>query len=219
MKRQRRGTYKIVVTLAMIAIILWASWSRSQSFQRIPYSRHMDDTAVTVDGTKYRLRDLAFYLAHEEQTVEDQAKVYDPEDTDEYWNLHTGGSFVRVEARDAAMDLAVHDIIFYQMAQENGLTLSREEQTYMQNQRDDFWNDLEETGQQKLGVTEEEITETFLHMALARKEQDILAETQGVDAEEYNVSGSMYQALLQEHTYQINTKLWKRLNFGKITLD
>ena len=196
-----------------------ASWCRAQSIAKVIYSEHLDDVAVTVDGMQYRFRDIAFYLAYEEQMVQEQAEVYDLKDTNEYWNLRTERSYLRQDAKNMAMDMAVHDAIFYQMALEENMELTKEEETYMSNQRMDFWNDLEEEGQQKLGVSEEEIKETFYHMALAQKQQQLTADEAGVDYREYDVDGSAYEALLEEHTYQINEKLWERLNFGKITLD
>ena len=115
--------------------------------------------------------------------------------------------------------MAVHDEIFYQMADKNQIELNQKETEYMENQKLDFWNDLEEEGQTRLGVSFEEISDTFEHMALAQKMQQTLADTEGVDYREYNVDGDMYQELLKEHTFKINESLWKRLNFGKIIVS
>lgn len=217
-KKWRQEVLPIAMMLALLVAVCVSLWARAKRMERIPYLEHMDDTAVTVDGTKYRLRGLAVYLARQEWETEEQAKVYDLEHTSKYWNLHANGSFIRVEARDMAMDLAKHDIIFCQMATEEGLELSEEELDYLQNEIMDFWNDLEEEGQIRLGVSEEEVEQAFRQMGLAQKMQQILADRQGVDYREYNVNGSLYQELLQEHSLQINEKLWKRLNFGNITI-
>ena len=66
------------------------------------------------------------------------------------------------------MDMAVHDVIFYRMAEEEELSLSEDEKQYVENKSDDFWNDLEEEGQKRLGVSKGEIDDTFLHMGLAQ---------------------------------------------------
>ena len=117
------------------------------------------------------------------------------------------------------MDMMIHDVIFYEMAVEDNVTLTQEEITYMENQKSDFWSDLEEEGWIRLGVSEDEITQTFEMMALAQKEQQLFADKMGVDFREYNINGDSYQELLSEHTYEINEKLWERINFGNITLD
>ena len=171
------------------------------------------------DEKEYAFRDLAFYLAYQEMTTEKQAEVYDLKQPVKYWNIHTNGVFVRAEAKKMAMEMAVHDEIFYQMADKNQIELNQKETEYMENQKLDFWNDLEEEGQTRLGVSFEEISDTFEHMALAQKMQQTLADTEGVDYREYNVDGDMYQELLKEHTFKINESLWKRLNFGKIIVS
>lgn len=219
-KREKRQTtiFLLAIIVLFLASII-ACVIRAKRMQKIEYASHMDDVAVTIDGEPYTLKDMAFYLAYEEQTTQNQAKVYDLYHTNEYWNLHTNGSFIRIEAKDTAMNMAVHDVIFYQIAEQDALSLSKEEQEYVANMADDFWNDLEEDGQERLGVSKEEIDDTFVHMGLAQKAQQILADENGVDYREYNVEGSMYQDILAEHTYKINDKIWERLDFGNIILD
>jgi hypothetical protein len=179
----------------------------------------MDEVVLTVDDREYKLRDLAFYLAYEEMIINGQAKVYSLDNTKKYWNIHTNGSFLRVAGRDTAMEQAIHDAIFYQMAEDEGVELTEDEWTYMENQEMDFWSDLEDEGREGLGITEEELKEVFRQMALAQKEQQALADEEGVDYREYNSKGTRYEALLEQHTYQYNKKLWKRLNFGNITVN
>ena len=159
------------------------------------------------------------YLAYQEQEIAAQAKVYDLEHSEKYWNAHTNGQFIRVAGKYAAMDMAVHDIIFYEMAKQAGTSLSEQERDFVRNQKLDLWNDLEEEGQARLGVSEAEIGALFERMALAQKQQQIYADAQGVDLREYNMNGSRYAELLKEHTYEVNEKLWKRLNFGNITIE
>lgn len=91
--------------------------------QNIVYNEHLDDVAVTVNGKELTLRDMAFYVAFEEMNVEKQALVYDSGNPNKYWNIHTNGEFVRVTARKAAMSMAIHDEIFYEMAKKRALHL------------------------------------------------------------------------------------------------
>ena len=215
-RQSRKFTALMMLLLGAVAI---AAWGRARQMDKISYAEHLDDWAVTVDGTDYMLRDLAVYLAYQEREIAEQAKVYDLEHTERYWNAHTNGQFIRVAGKNAAMDMAVHDVIFYEMAKQEGAVLSDAEQAFMENQKLDFWNDLEEEGQERLGVSKEEIDALFERMALARKQQQLYADEQGVDLREYNVNGGLYTELLKEHTYNINKKLWERLNFGKITIE
>lgn len=207
------------VMLLLMGVVAAAAWYRSGNFAKLRYCDHRNDTAVTLDGEAYRLRELAVYIAMQEQEVQKQARVYNLEQPQKYWNAHVNGSFVRSEAKSAVMEKAVHDLIFYRMAEEEGLHLTTEEAAYMENQKMDFWNDLEEEGQARLGISTKELDEAFLRMAHAQKKQRQLAEDEGVDYVAYNENGPHYQALLQEHDYVVNQALWQRLDFGNITVN
>lgn len=218
-RREKQSvTSAAVVAILLIAVVV-SVWVRGQGIRRISYADHMNDVAVTVDGTEYTLRDLAFYLAYQELALEEQAKVYDIENPRKYLRVHVNHSFIISDAKDYAMDMAVHDAVFYHMAVENGIELTQEEREFMENQKMDFWNDLEEERRKRLGVSKEEIGETIYHMALAQKMQRFLAELENVAYERYDVEGDLYEGLLKTHTCEINERLWGRLRFGKIILD
>ncbi|MBO5372364.1 MAG: hypothetical protein J6A75_06565 [Lachnospiraceae bacterium] len=215
-KRQTIRFLLLVTAFVIVAGIL-AGYKAKQA-GKISYLEHLDEQIVTIDDKEYPLRALAFYIAHQESSVEKQAKVYDLDNVNTYWNIRSKNSFLRLEAKETAMRMMIHDRIFYAMAKKEGLALTKEEEVYMLNQRMDFWNDLEEEGQERIGVTEGEIEEVFVQMALAQKMQQLLADRQGVDYREYNIEGESYAVLLSEHSYQINERLWERLDFGNITL-
>lgn len=217
-KKKRQAVLASALLSALFVAAFVSVYIRAKRMERIPYIEHLDDTAVTVDGTDYLFRDLAFYLAYQERETEKQARAYDMEHTSRYWNLRTNGSFIRTKAKDAVMDEAVHDAIFYQMARREGIALSKEEAAYLENQKEDFWNDLEEEGQTRLGVPKEEIDEVLTMAGLARKMQRILAEREGAEEKEYRANGSLYRELLLMHEVKINEALWERLNFGNITI-
>ena len=218
-KMDRQSARFTALMMLLLGAVAVAVWGRARTSDSISFKEHLDDWAVTVDGEKYVFRDLAVYLAYKEQEVAEQARAYDLENPKKYWNAHTNGQFIRVAAKNAALDQAVHDIIFYDMAVQEGTGLTDAEAAFAGNQKLDFWNDLEEEGRARLGVSETELDALFERMALAQKQQQIYADRQGVDYREYNVTGSLYEEFLEEHTYQTNKRLIKRLNFGTITLE
>ena len=79
--------------------------------------------------------------------------------------------------------------------------------------------DLGETGQQRIGITQDELTEDLLHMALAQKYQQLYAAMQGVPEEDCDVDGIVYEQLLEEHSYKITASVWKGISMGHVTLD
>ena len=198
--------YILTIVLAIIVIILGiCAYNANGNRNKIDYANSLDKIAVTVNGQKLTLEDLAFYVVYEEHEVENEAQVYNPENTNKYWNMHIDGEFIRIAARDSAMQMAIHDEIFYQMALDEGIELTNEEKEYAANTQEDFWNDLEDYGQQdNINIEREVYDEAILKIALAQKYQEIHAELNGRKKEDYNFDKKRYKKLLEENKYKIN---------------
>lgn len=212
--------YIVTIVLGVIVIILGMySFQSAGARKDLKYTECLDEMAVTVNDQIVTFREAALYVAYEEQSVQEQALVYDEEHTDKYWNLHIDGEFVRVAAKQATQQMLIHDVIFYQMAVEEEMDLSEEEAQAFENNFYDFWSDLTDDGKEELlGVTEDELHEAMRRMALAQKCQEIYAIVNEIPREELDFSGEAYQQLLEEYKYKINDKVWDRLSFGNITL-
>ena len=208
----------IIVACLLVGIGIY-SYHSGKEKEKVEYTEVLDKVAVTVDGTNLTIRDMAFYIAYEESTVEEQALVYDAEDTNAYWNLHINGEFVKISARTAAMDMAVHDEIFYQMALAEKVVLSEEEESILKERQNDFWTDLSEEAKERIEVSEEELNQTMEKIALAQKYQMVYANMQGASYEDYEFNGDRYKELQDLHEVEINDSIWNRLDFGNITLE
>lgn len=212
--------YMLTIVLGAIVIVLgvW-SYQSGNAKKGISYLECLDENAVTVNAQAVTFKEAAVYVAYEEQTVEEQARVYDSEHTNKYWNLHIDGEFVRLSAKRSTQKMLIHDIIFYQMALDEKMELSEEEKVALENNVYDFWSDLTEDGkEQRLGVTEEDIHESMERMALAQKCQEIYSIINNCDKSDYDFTGEAYQELLAENEYTINDTVWDKLTFGSITL-
>ena len=216
---KKKSILIVVIVICIIAGLGYYSYYTNKMKEILVYKDVLDETAVTVDSKVLLVRDMAFYVAYEERTVEDQAEIYDDEDTNAYWNLHINGEFMKVTARKAAMNMAVHDEIFYEMAQEEGISLSEEETATLEQKQSDFWMDLSDEAKERLTVSQDEINEVMGRMALAQKYQNIYAGMQGAGYEDYDFEGDAYLKLKEQHQVVINEKVWDRLDFGNITLN
>ena len=83
--RQSRKKYIITLILlvTLVALMIYGK-DTGERRMKLVYSQALDEVAVTVNGTDLTLRDVAFYVAFEEEQVEEQACEYNPEDTSEY---------------------------------------------------------------------------------------------------------------------------------------
>lgn len=218
----RRSPKKWIITGCLGAILIALSLYSYHVNHRqgIPYTEILDEVALSLGDTQRTFREVAFYVAYEEAEVDKQAVVYNPEKPEKYWNLHVDGIFIRIAARNAAAQMALHDEYFYQMAMEEGITLNEDEQKSLADYQEDFWNDLTDDGKaEKLGVTKEEINATMERMMYAQKMQLIYANLQGAEYEDYDFSEEAYENLIKESSGKINENLWKKLAFGSITLS
>ena len=211
----------MITVVLLIAVVLTGFIAYRHRIQnsKITYKDHLDDVVVQVNDQKLTLKDAAYYVAYEEKTVEEQAVVYDSDNTNKYWNLHIDGEFVRVAASNAVVNLLIHDEIFYEMAVDDGIELTQEDIDAYENSESDFWSDLTDWQREQLGISEEELDSEMEKIALADKYQSIYAQMHQKEYEAYNFNGEAYEALLSEHEYSVNEKVWDRVEFGSVTLD
>lgn len=218
MRKYKRDILIVAIVLAIILILLTSVGYFSRHTPKIRFEEYLDHTVLCVDGHPYALRELAFYIAYEEYLVEEQAKIYAPDDTNSYWNLHTNGVFLKISARDAALQMAIHDCIFYEIAKENHTQLSAEDKTLFEVSYQDFWNRLDEHQQSVLSDLKKDLKTSMERIALAEQQQQIMASSGGFAYEDFNINGPKYDTVLSEHTIEIQSDIWERLDFGNITL-
>ena len=216
MKQKVYFTVFLILILILLGVLSVRQRLRTRD---IVYAESLDEVAAVVDDQELTLRDLAFYVAFEEGQMEWDARAYDIHDTGAFWRIHTNHTFLRAEGKEAAMKMAVHDTLFYQMAMEEGIVLSQEEEELLANDQYDFWSDLTEEQRESLGVEEDAVKESMRRLALAEKYQYLLAEMKGRSYEEYSFNGSAYERLLETHTYEVIGAVWDRVPFGSITVD
>lgn len=214
--RHCRRRWLSVAVLLCVLFMLSGCGARQKT---VIWKDNLDKKVLELDGEDYVLRDLAVYVAYEERVIEEQALAYDVKDPEAYWNIHMNGNFVRVRARQEAMNQAVHDFIFLELARKMEMELSEEEIAFAKAKCDDFWMDLGETGQQGIGVTREELQEDILSMALAQKYQELHAAMEGVPTEDFDIGEAAYEKLLAQHSYKIRHHVWDGINIGHITLE
>ena len=205
----------LVITIAMGIIAVENRTSRED----IVYSESLDVVVAVVEGEEIMLRDFAVYVAHQEAEVQEQAIIYDPEDTRKYWNVHTDGAYISHAARNEAMSMAIHDELLYQLSKEFDITFSEEEMQILENDVEDFWNDLvDEDKEKRLGITREDVYNTMYKIAVSQKSQMIYAKMHGVDYEDFDFYEEEFLAFLEEYEYEVDDSVLSRIDFGDVTL-
>lgn len=210
---------KPIVLILCVVVIVYALISMGDGRGPLVYNEHLNDTAVTIDGEPVTFQDLAFYILYEEGKVEEQAKIYNEDYTKDYWNLHTNDTFIQEEAKDVVMGMAIHDHLFYQLAVAEGMdNLTESEKADLEFAKTDFWEDRLDIQLEKLPCDEETINEQIKIAAIAEKYQDKLAE-EGPSQAAYKYDGYYYSLIRDEHSVEINKKLWSKFVLGDVTLE
>lgn len=75
----RQYALSSIFLLVILITVAGTSWARARRFDKLEYLELLNKRAVTIDNAEYQFRDLAFYLAHQEQAAWEQAKAYDLE--------------------------------------------------------------------------------------------------------------------------------------------
>lgn len=211
---------KIILIVGILAVAAYGVYYGLQSRQTLVYAEHLEDVCVTVDGRDLTLADVAFYVVYEETKVEQQAEIYNADNTKDYWNGHVNGIFIQADAKRTALGMAAHDAIFYNAAVEKGLELTEEDKEYLENSRTDFWMDLYDEQMDNLPVSDEQINESIDKMALAQKYQRWIAEQNGRTYNEYDWDGYDYEQLVEaSHKIEENDSVWNRVNVGEVSLS
>ena len=206
--------------IAVILIVSYIRYGSDKDTDWLVYADSLDEVAADVNGQDITLRDMAFYIAYDEMKVEEQAEIYNPEDTSRYWNVATNGVFLRVISKKSVMDKAIHDEIFYRMAVEENIELTDEDEQEIADAQNLFWNSIMYGDKlEKLGVTEEDLNNTIRKIDIAQKYQSIYAKEHNKAMEDYDNDSEDYKALLEENEYHIHDDVWDRVHYGEITLE
>lgn len=212
-----RVLWIFVLAIFVLSFIANTSYENRQD---LVYYESLEEVVAKVEGEEITLRDFAVYVAFQEDFVQEQALIYDSDDTRKYWNTNLNGKFMSFAARDTALEMAIHDELFFQLSLDLKLELTEEELTLLNNDVEDFWSDLVDEGKdKKLGISKEDVYDSFYKIACGQKAQLIYAGMDGVDYEDYNFDEEEYLSFLENYEYTVEKSVLERLNFGHITLE
>ncbi len=209
----------VILIIGIVGLFFFGSYEGYLRRHRIDVLNNLDEPVATVNGETLVLRDLGFYILFQEHKVEEHAKVYNEKRTKDFWNIHTNGFFLQSQTKDAAIQMAIHDRIFYRRAQEAGVVLTSEERDQLESSRTDFWADLYDEQLKRIPGTYDTVNKTMKEIALAQKYQLRLSKALSTTYGGLNWNGYDYKKILdEENTVKINQRVWRRVIFGDITL-
>lgn len=214
-----RAVLRFVILLALLLALTYMAFVSAERRTPINLRNHKNETVVRIDGDILTVKDMAFYIMYEECLVENEAEIYNKNSTKDFWNIHTNGYFMSAQAKKAALGMAVHDRIFYELALKNNIVLTEDEEEELRNSQNDFWDDLYPSQKENMLADSEDIDRTMYEIALAQKYQLSLAQEKGFTYHSLDWNGYDYEQLEEnELEVKVNKSFWHSVVFGEITI-
>lgn len=204
----------LIVCLSLMSVSLSACGKK----EVLP-ADNKEEVILTIDDREVTLGDLAYYIYSVEQLVQQQAYVYDKDDPTLYWKLYTNGKFLKLLAKDMCLERAERDFILAAEADNKGIKLSEEQTEGARDFAEETFSDIDSTIINRLGLTQDMLTETILRAQLAEYYAKTIVEEESLAEDDLKVGGSCYNALKDKHNIEVKEDEWEEVEFGKITVN
>lgn len=226
----KKSVKKAIIVIIIVNCILIAGAVCGKILSRFDYKEHLDEALITVDDSAVTLREFGYYIYEVEAFVQNQAILYDPENTKLWWNTHFSAGldsqFVCDYAKKVAINTCILEEIYYNKALTNEIVLSSTEENQAVEEAEKLFQNMTPEQIERTGLNKDIIIDMKKRHALAAKYAEFLAV--GEDFSEYsdepsklvNWDGAYYQEkILPEHTVKTNDKVLNRITLGKITVN
>lgn len=223
--KEKRGIWIFVfVIVAILAVLVVYRVKTGFVFES-----DLDQPVLTIDETVVTLKEISYYIMEVENTGDEYARIYNPDNPLEYWGLYmneeTSAGYVSDLARMAAMNYCIRDNIYYLEAQKAGVELTEEEREDVQTDAKDYYANMSQRQKEvtqllpeDLEIILEKITLTRKYMLqLSSQEEDVSA-LEAVTVH-YDVGGDYYEGLKNSYTVKVNERIWEQIRPGHITIN
>lgn len=213
----------IIISIVLFSIIYTANANSSS----IKFNEHLSDNILTITPVSSKnssgsftvsLKEISYYILVCEANVNNTAALYNPDNTNSYWNLYISNTFMKTIAKDTCMDMCKRDNIYYLEAVNNNYTLDTEEQKVVLEEASYIYQNL--TGKQvdATNLTLEALYNIRYKINLASKYINHLMNEYNYSIESLNIDGEYYNSICENYNINVS-KLWDEIVLGDITID
>lgn len=203
-------------------VLLFVINSQNKVKNSFIFNEHLNDTFITMDNedTSYSisLKELSYYVLVMEASVNNTASLYDPSNTNKFWNLYLENTFVSTIAKDTSIDMCIRDNIYYNEAIASDFDLDETELLQVSDEASNIYYNL--TGKQ-VDATELTLNDIYnirYKIILATKYITHLMKNNEFTEKELNINGSYYESLYKKYNVDIDDN-WDEISLGNITID
>lgn len=214
----------VFVSVVVLIIIGLFAFTQIRWNTRFTYADSLNETLFTYKGGEAKLRDITYYIMIEEESVNEVAETYDAKNAKAYWNLYIDNTFVSDEAKQAALDYCVRDVLYAQIAREAGMKLTKEEETEIRKKAMNIVEGLTDK-QKELGMTGDDIYKALENNKLADKLVLGFAKDQELTMEEavlsayYGINSKFFKTAKTDAEFTLNESIWSEISLGELTIN
>lgn len=224
---KRRDYRKYRAVLLGIAGLFFMLAAASLVYQRVTvfhYGNYVDRTVITMKSGKVKLRELSYYFMIEEESVNESAIAYNPDNPKEYWGLYIENTFVNKEAKKTAINYFLRDRIFAKRAKAKGLKLSKTEKEEIRLKAKEMYAGLTKK-QKSLKMTKKDLKKALTENKLANNWVISLAEKKGLTMSEevlnayYGIESRYFKILKKQQKVRYNKAVLDKISLGSLTIN
>lgn len=193
------------------------------------YEDDLAETVVTVGETVVTLKEISYYVMEVENTGDEYARQYNPDNPAEYWGLYMNekvrAGYVSDLARTAALDYCIRDNIYYLEAAGAGVELTEEEWEGVRADAKDYYAQMTERQKEVTQLVTEDLELILEKVALTQKYMiQLSSQEEDVSVLEavtlhYDVGGDYYENLKDGYAVKVNERIWEQVHPGHITIN
>ena len=177
---------------------------------------HEDTRKVTIDAIEHDISeaypDCAIYRAWTSKMILAKLKKRD--------NVHINNVKEAMEqmVKDGIVDTVVHDEIFCRMAIRDGVSLTDEEMSTVEEKAELYYQELTDPQKATLQISEEDIRAAMEKIGTAEKYAELFCIEKQCEYEDAAVAGNAYVEEMNRHDYKLHHDVWNQVKVGTLTI-
>lgn len=221
---EKNKIFLVLIIVVGVILLLLLSSILFKDARRFVYSNNLDMTVVEIAGNDISLKNITYYIMIEEESVDESARAYNPENPLEYWNVNVSNRFVSSKAREVALDFFIHDYIFSILAAEDGIELTEDEEKDLGTKANTIFEGLTEK-QLSTGITREDIIVAVTMKTYADKYILKEAKANNVKMDEevlsayYGINSTIFKKLKKDYNVKVNDRNLEKIPMGHVTIN
>lgn len=228
--KKNRGEIIVVcicVMLVAVILVMLVAFNKNKEFV---YNKHLDKTVISIDDENITLKDFSYYVYIVEKQINDMAIKYNPDDPNDFWNIHFKNSldsvFTRDYAKQLAKDLCEYDYVMEKETAPYNIYVTESEKESLRSDAKDTYGDFSQKAKDNTKLSEDDIYNILCRRKLVEKYASRAANQikddgfEGDSASLLDYDGDYYKEIIKaKYNITENDDLLNKITMGRVTVN